>query len=87
MRRDVAAGSRVSVFEPSPANVGILVVHHNVNILAVLLDLVGHHDARYAGAQYNRTELPSACTVVSPSNIHEKIHSVPGSPNRVSAGS
>jgi hypothetical protein len=42
--RNVTAGSRVFVLEPSASNVCVFVIHDQFGVLEALLDFVCHHD-------------------------------------------
>ena len=61
MGRDVAPAPRIPVLEPRPAQISILIVHGQLSVAAIFLNLVGHHDARYAASGNDDSQRPICC--------------------------
>ena len=61
MGRDVAPAPRIPVLEPRPAQIRILIVHGQLSVAAIFLNLVGHHDARYAASGNDDSQRPICC--------------------------
>jgi hypothetical protein len=64
MTRDITCNARVSIQEPRAAQTRIPVIEYQLDVLAVLLDVVGIIDAVEAGADIDNFDAAVFCDML-----------------------